>query len=174
MRVLLKKAFAPAAAAVLLVAGLVLSGCGDGGGGGGNITVLTITGVSAAQVDEGNTGAMYGLFEPGTARSKVEGVINKVKVSNLAYAATDNIVAGQNTWAELSAVNTVNMGGGSYTTTVLLRDAATGYVAWWNGSGTYDVWIVLVNGLTVKYYKAAGVSIGGSKSIAASDFAPQV
>jgi hypothetical protein len=153
-----KKLLLSGISACLLILSLALTGCpteDDSGGGGGKS--LKVSGITAAQIAQASTFAGYGLFPPGTGQAQVITDVQAFFSGN----ATIYLVAGNNNKDYPSELVTVGASP-AYTTTVRLRGANSAYGTYWNGSGTYDIWVLLLSGSTWTLYKKPGVSVTNS------------
>ena len=123
---------------------------------------LVITGMTIAQIMEGSEGGFIGVFPKGTSEANVES-------DNMAYltgsGSTQYAVAGM----DFDEIDDPVLVGSTYTITVPLYNPQS--TIRWTGSGTFDIYNAVYDGLKARVYKAANISItSGTTTIPASSY----
>jgi hypothetical protein len=111
---------------------------------------LVITGISASQAAQGQSGIMIGIFPAGTTPEQ-------------ALSQTGIVAAADSNAGDVTSPT----GSAPYTVTVSLR-TMPGYTSRWTGSGVYDIYLVLGGS---NYYRKQNVAFtSASTSVSATTF----
>ena len=136
---------------MLMVFGVMVYSCDDGNGNSGNTDpkTLIITGMTPELIAEASDGGFIGIYPVGTSDANVT-------TDNLAYLAggsTQYAVAGFDFDYIVELGGTLV--GGTLTAPLVLPQST----ARWTGSGTFDIYNAVCDGVKHRVYKAANISI---------------
>jgi hypothetical protein len=119
----------------LLIFSFGLIGCG-GTTEAEDITTLKITGIPDSIPNGAPDFSAYVLVPPGTTKGNIEADIS----AGLGGGTTSYVIAGNSSdTGEATLTGSAN----NNTALLVLRTTASNWTAYWNGSGTYDIWFLL-------------------------------
>ena len=150
-----------------------LSGCssptgnGSGGDGGGGIPPLfTITNIDAALQEEGSESFTIAIFTTGTSNAKVLQDIESLAQYGDSSSAFIALAGGTGSAATWSQGPAASKSFSSALTSIATQDA-------WDGSGTYDLWILMSDGDYWYGYKLT-INVQGNVTKSAQDFSYEI